>query len=102
MGRRRPDERHQARIVPAIEPRFMEKTAYLMMDGSWDLDFALMQDAHVLLKQEKVKSEDLNGVVLAHQEASGWLAWKFRDETETIDVGMELKKAMESNDISGE
>lgn len=87
----------KTRIEPAIERRFMDKTAYLMMDGSWDLDFGLMQDAHVLLKEDKVKQQDLNGVVLAHQEGSGWLSWKFGNDSDGVDVGIELKKAMEAS-----
>lgn len=90
----------KTRIEPAIERKFMQKTAYLMMDGNWDLDFGLMQDAHVLLKEEKLKSQDLNGVVLAHQEGSGWLSWKFGDDSDSVDVGVELKKAMQGLDAS--
>lgn len=86
----------KTRIAPAIEPRFMEKTAYLMMDGNWDLDFGLMEDAHVLLKQEKIKSADLDKVVLAHQKGSGWLAWNFRvEDSGARDVVAELRKVME-------
>lgn len=85
----------KTRLAPAIEAQFMEKTAYLMMDGNWDLDFGLMEDAHVLLKQEKMKDADLDKVVLAHQEGSGWLTWSFGGANVAVDIGAELRKAME-------
>ena len=47
------------------------------MDGNWDLEFGLMQDAHILVKEEKVKMMDLDMLILVHQEGSGWLSWKF-------------------------
>lgn len=92
----------KTRIEPATETLHMKKTGYLMMDGSWDLDFGLMQDAHVLLKQDKIKEEDLDRVVLAHQEGTGWLAWKFGSDSNSVDVGLELRKAMEGVDKSEE
>ncbi|KAF2487829.1 hypothetical protein BDY17DRAFT_320343 [Neohortaea acidophila] len=86
----------KTRIEPAIETQFMEKTGYLMMGGNWDLDFGLMQDAHVLLKQDKMKVEAFDRYVLAHHEKAGWLAWKFATvDVSGGDVGLELRKAME-------
>ena len=67
----------KTRIQTAIDKETMEKTGYLMMDGSWDLDFGLMQDAHTLVKQERVVMQDLDTLVLVHMEGTGWLAWRF-------------------------
>lgn len=92
----------KTRILPATDGKFMEKTAYLMMDGSWDLDFGLMQDAHVLLKEEKLNADDLDRYVLVHQDRGGWLAWKFGSDIVTTDVGLEFRKAMEEAESASE
>ncbi|KAK5169874.1 uncharacterized protein LTR77_005852 [Saxophila tyrrhenica] len=67
----------QTRILPAIERDVMEKTGYLMMGANFDLDFGLMQDAHILVKEGKVKWDDLDRVVLVHSEGGGWLTYSF-------------------------
>lgn len=69
----------KTRIVPAIDPMWMQKTGYLMMGKDWDLDFGLMQDAHVLIREGKIEAEDLDMLVLAHQEGGGWLMWRFEE-----------------------
>ena len=71
----------KTRILTAVDAEVMEKTGYLMMDGSWDLDFGAMQDAHTLVKMEKLRMGELDSLVLAHQDAGGykgWLGWRFR------------------------
>jgi hypothetical protein len=71
----------KTRILTAIDSEVMEKTGYLMMDGSWDLDFGAMQDAHTLLKQTRLSFGELDALVLVHQDAGGykgWLGWRFR------------------------
>lgn len=67
----------KTRVLPAIAPATMAKTGYIMMDGNWDLEFELMQDAHALITRGELKIEDMDKVVLAHQEGLGWLAWKW-------------------------
>ena len=88
----------KTRIGPAVDRQWMQKTGYLMMDGSWDLDFGLMQDAHTLVKQDKIKMEDLNMLVLVYQEGAGWLAWKFETERDAEEYKrrqmMEFKKTL--------
>ena len=71
----------KTRVLPAIEPVFMQKTGYLMMNESWDLEFEVMCDAHTLIKTGEVKMEDLDKVVLAHMESVGWLVWKWEQGT---------------------
>ena len=77
----------KTRVLPAINRDQMKKTAYLMMDGSWDLDFQLMLDAHTLTSppDRKFSPDDLDKLVLTHQDAHGWLAWRWetgKDEVE--------------------
>lgn len=76
----------KTRILPAIERQFMRsKTGYLMMDKSWDLDFQLMLDAHTLIKQEKVKMENLDKLVFVHQEVTGWLSWQWESGSDIME-----------------
>ncbi|KAK5125854.1 hypothetical protein LTR85_012130 [Meristemomyces frigidus] len=76
----------KTRILPAIEKNFMRsKTGYLMMDKSWDLDFQLMLDAHMLVKQAKLKMEDVDKLVLVHMEGVGWLAWQWETDSDVIE-----------------
>lgn len=75
----------KTRILPSIEPTYMQKTAYLMMTESWDLEFELMQDAHVLVKRGELKLEDLDRVVLAYQDGIGWLVWKWEGAGDVIE-----------------
>ncbi|KAK5137480.1 hypothetical protein LTR08_008458 [Meristemomyces frigidus] len=76
----------KTRILPAIEKQFMRsKTGYLMMDKSWDLDFQLMLDAHTLVKQDKMKMESLDKLVLVHMEGVGWLAWQWETNSDVIE-----------------
>ncbi|KAK3696188.1 hypothetical protein LTR37_018090 [Vermiconidia calcicola] len=67
----------KTRVLPAISEQWMQKTGYLMMDGSWDLEFELMQDVRLLLERDEVKMEHLDTMVLVHYEAAGWLAYRF-------------------------
>ena len=86
----------KTRILTAIDGEAMEKTGYLMMDGSWDLDFGAMQDAHTLIKQDKLKLADLETLVLAHQNAlgyQGWLSWRFKElKPETAETAEEARR----------
>lgn len=72
----------KTRILPAIDDETMEKTGYLMMDGSWDLDFDAMQDAHTLVNQRRVEMGELENLVLVFQNGigfSGWVGWRFKE-----------------------
>jgi hypothetical protein len=70
----------KTRILPAIEPVFMQKTGYLMMDRSWDLEFELMVDSHFLAVEKAFKIEELDKLVLAFSDGNGWLAWKWEGD----------------------
>ena len=72
----------KTRILPAIDGEIMGKTGYLMMDGNWDLDFGLIQDAHTLIGQKKIRMLDLEALVLVHMDRVGWLFWRFREKKE--------------------
>lgn len=76
----------KTRILPAIDKTFMRsKTGYLMMDKNWDLDFQLMLDAHTLIKQTKLKMEDVDKLVLVHMDGVGWLAWQWETDNDVIE-----------------
>ena len=83
----------KTRILPAIDGEFMKKTGYLMMDGNWDLDFGLMQDAQYLVNEKEMHTHDLDKLVLAHQDNVGWLAWRFEQE---VDVQDENRRKMQA------
>lgn len=70
----------KTRVLPAIEAVFMQKTGYLMMDRSWDLEFELMIDSHFLALEKAFKLEELDKVVFAYSEGNGWLSWKWEGE----------------------
>lgn len=70
----------KTRILPAIEPVFMQKTGYLMMDRSWDLEFELMVDSHFLASEKAFKIEELDKLVLAFSDGNGWLAWNWEGD----------------------
>ena len=71
------EEVFQARIMPAIEPKWIQaKTGYLMMDKSWDLDFAAMIAAHHLLSTQKLHLDDFQKTLILYSEPhGGWLVW---------------------------
>jgi hypothetical protein len=70
----------KVRVLPAVATATMQKTGYLLMDRSWDLDFELMCDAHMLVKQGEVSLRDLDKVVFAHVESIGWVIWRWEGE----------------------
>ncbi|KAI9741050.1 MAG: hypothetical protein M1834_002761 [Cirrosporium novae-zelandiae] len=64
------------RIMPAIDPQYVrEKTGYVMMDKSWDLNFAAMIKAHEMVDTKKAAIDDFQKAVIAHHDAHGWLVW---------------------------
>ncbi|OQO10388.1 hypothetical protein B0A48_03684 [Cryoendolithus antarcticus] len=75
----------KTRVLPAIDREFMKKTAYLMMGGSWDLDFQSMLDAHALVERKEVELQDLDRFVLTHMEGHGWVVWQWEGETDVIE-----------------
>jgi hypothetical protein len=75
----------RTRIVPATSIDFLRKTGYLMMDANFDLDFGCMQDAHVLIKEGKMKYEDFDRMLLVHQDGMGWLAYRFGTQGEMVE-----------------
>lgn len=77
----------KTRILPAIDKIYMRKTGYLMMSGSWDLDFQSMLDAHTLISSHKrMQYKDLDHLVIAHMEGiHGWVVWRWEAETDVIE-----------------
>lgn len=87
----------KTRIMPAISMEFLQKTGYLMMDASFDLDFGAMVDAHTLISQGKLKWSDIDRVVLVYQEGSGWLSYRFGTEGDLVEENR--KKMMAFRDL---
>ena len=68
---------YKERIMPAIDRSWIRaKTSYLMMDKSWDLDYAAMIKAHELLKTGILSLAEFQKSVLAYSEDHGWLVWR--------------------------
>ena len=65
---------------PAMQPSYAGKSGLLLLDKDWDLDFKGMVDAHRMIKDGRLKMEDLEGVALVHHQKQ-WLVWKIREET---------------------
>jgi hypothetical protein len=67
------------KIEPAMQPSSAGKSGLLLLDKDWDLDFKAMVDAHRMLKDERLKIDDLEGVALVYYQKQ-WLAWKVRED----------------------
>ncbi|KAG8525976.1 uncharacterized protein KY384_000738 [Bacidia gigantensis] len=71
------------RVLPAVEQRCVkEKTAYQMLDKSWDLYFSGMIEAHALVEEGTNKFEDFKTGVFVFTERCGWLIWEVWREHE--------------------
>ncbi|KAI9815282.1 MAG: hypothetical protein M1827_002762 [Pycnora praestabilis] len=65
------------KIGPAVERQYLrEKTGYVMMDESWDLDFQGMITATELITHDEASFDDFETSVLAYMEEFGWLVWR--------------------------
>ncbi|KAF2085034.1 hypothetical protein K490DRAFT_47747 [Saccharata proteae CBS 121410] len=75
------------RILPAIDRHLLRsKTGYLLMDKSWDLDFAAMKHATGLVDSKKVfESCFEKSVFVWAGEGTGWCVW----EVHRLDEGAE-------------
>ena len=75
------------KILPAIERSFVRsKTGYLMMDGTWELDYASMLDAHTLVERKEMEFRDVDRVVLACLPGQhGWVCWRWEVEGDVIE-----------------
>ena len=70
-------EVYKERIMPAIDRQWVKaKTSYLMMDKSWDLDFAAMLNAHHFVRNGTNKLQDFEKTVFVYSEDFGWLVWQ--------------------------
>ncbi|KAK3985625.1 hypothetical protein QBC44DRAFT_334744 [Cladorrhinum sp. PSN332] len=64
-----------AKLRDATSPMLLkQKTGYLTMDGSWDLDWAAMTIAHKLVDKKEIPLEVFTTVVLIYHEKFGWLS----------------------------
>ncbi|KAF4589319.1 hypothetical protein GQ602_003208 [Ophiocordyceps camponoti-floridani] len=76
-----PDSRKivAAYIHQATSPMLQEqKTGYLLMDSSWDLDWEAMVHAHALVDRKHVALEAFRNVVLLHHREYGWLCYDLK------------------------
>ncbi|KAI9832930.1 MAG: hypothetical protein M1819_003960 [Sarea resinae] len=64
------------RILPAIDRAYVaRRTGYIMMDKSWDLDFAAMMCAHDLVARARVAEAEFQKTVIMHSDPFGWIVW---------------------------
>jgi hypothetical protein len=70
----------KTRILPAIDPaRLREKTGYLLMDGSFDLDFYGMIAATKLIDRKDISAAELRKSVFVYVgegEQGQWTMWE--------------------------
>lgn len=83
----------KVRILPALDKeRVRAKTGYLLMDGDWDLDFAVMTEATRLVDKGVLQEEQLEKSVLVwcgDDEGQGqWVIW----ECWKLDEGAEAEQ----------
>lgn len=68
-----------AYVQQATSPLLQEqKTGYLLMNGSWDLDWECMVYAHALVDEKTVAIEAFKTVILVHHKDYGWLCYDIR------------------------
>ncbi|KAF2418458.1 hypothetical protein EJ08DRAFT_654297, partial [Tothia fuscella] len=84
----------KTRILPALEMGFMLKTGYVMMDGSWDLDFGMMVQGAGLIDKQTLGLDDLDRKVFVWQpvgtaDEGQWLIWDEKYYGKEKDVGPE-------------
>ena len=87
------------RIMPAVDRKWVRaKSAYMMLDKSWDLDWRGMITAHALVDPGTVKLQEFEKTVLVHTDEHGWLAWQLWKLDEPADDGGRQKiQAMRDN-----
>jgi hypothetical protein len=62
-------------IRKAVDPMWMnEKTAYLMLNKEWDLDWKAMVKATKLVDKKEIALEDFRTTILIFHKSFGWLA----------------------------
>ena len=67
------------KIEPAMRPSCTGRSGLGLLDRDWDLDFKAMLDAHRMIKDGRLKMEDLEGVALVYYQKQ-WLAWKIHED----------------------
>ncbi|KKA27534.1 hypothetical protein TD95_005016 [Thielaviopsis punctulata] len=74
-------------VRAAIAPSWLSrKTAYLMINGQWDLDWDLMMVATALIDRADVAIDAFDRVVLMHHKDYGWLVAVVEKEQEEMAV----------------
>src|SRR2546423_1046134 len=69
------------KIMPAVHKNKLAKSGFLLLDKDWDLDFAAMVHAHRLVEEGKVKVEDFEKAVVAHNKpTNSWMIWEIDRE----------------------
>ncbi|KJZ72417.1 hypothetical protein HIM_08220 [Hirsutella minnesotensis 3608] len=72
-----------AYVQQATSPMLQEqKTGYLLMNGSWDLDWEGMIHAHALVDEKVVAIEAFKTVVLLYTKDYGWLCYDTKAGTD--------------------
>ena len=69
------------KVEPAMRPSYVGKSGLLLLDKDWDLDYKAMLDAHRMIKDGRLKMEDLDDVALVYYQKQ-WLSWKVHEDTQ--------------------
>lgn len=69
------------KIEPAMQPASTGKSALMLLDKNYDLDYKGMIDAHRMINDGRLKIEDLDGIALVFYQKQ-WLMWKVREDEE--------------------
>lgn len=73
-----------AYVQQATSPLLQEqKTGYLLMNGSWDLDWEAMTYAHALVDKKVVALEAFKNVVVVHHKDYGCLCYDLKAGSQT-------------------
>ena len=92
----RDDEDARNRIVAAVTPSRIEKTGYMLIDASWNLDYDAMIHAHELValtRQGKgIPLDEFRTAVLVNTDDDGWLIWRTGEEDGTGESRMSQRQ----------
>ena len=64
-----------------MRPSYAGKSGLLLLDKDWDLDYKAMLDAHRMIKDGRLKMEDLKGAALVYYQKQ-WLFWRVHEDTQ--------------------
>jgi hypothetical protein len=92
----------KTRILPALDGEFMLKTGYVMMNGSWDLDFGKMVELTELVDKKVLTLDDLDRKVFVWQPITAtdgqWIMWDEKNYGKQIFAELKEMEPMEESE----